>query len=133
MVSPYHGGDSESGDARDGGFGVTCSLGVFSGVGLIKGTGITYFGCLMLAGFDCRGGGWWMGLSGGDGYCDGAVTFTLTGSVAIRRELSSIITRIEMIEMVVNPMIRMTLNRVKRRYVRPFIVSKKNNSGLLLG
>jgi hypothetical protein len=56
-----------------------------------------------------------IGLSDGTTGRVGTLTFTFTGSEAIRCELMRKITRMETIETTVNPRIRMTARRVKRR------------------
>jgi hypothetical protein len=54
-------------------------------------------------------------LSGENGDGDGTVILTLTGSEVLGSDLSRNKTRIEPRETTVNPMIRTTVSRVKRR------------------
>ena len=67
-----------------------------------------------------------MGLLGVYGVEGCGMIFTLTGTELSGRDLSMNKMIIEASEMMVNPITRMTANRMKRRYVRPPTVSKKN-------
>lgn len=114
---PFHGGDSE-GSGCGVCLGAACSLIFLSGVEALDGAGALYLGLFtILGGVGPGGGGLTMVLSGENGVDDGVVMLTLVFSVPPRGLLINKKVSMMLIEKTVRQTIKITANRVRRRYV----------------